>query len=54
MMENSLRQALLMSAGSPVIFFERPLSAILMGTAIFLLVFPLIPKFQKKRPALGE
>ncbi len=54
MMENSLRQALLMSAGSPVIFFERPISAILMGTAIFLLIFPLIPKFQKKRPAFGE
>ena len=54
MMENSLRQALLMSAGSPAIFFERPISAILMGTAIFLLIFPLIPKFQKKRPAFGE
>jgi putative tricarboxylic transport membrane protein len=54
MMENSLRQALLMSAGSPVIFFERPISAILMGTAIFLLIFPLIPKFQKKRPDFGE
>jgi putative tricarboxylic transport membrane protein len=54
MMENSLRQALLMSAGSPLIFFERPISAILMGTAIFLLIFPLIPRFQKKRPAFGE
>ena len=54
MMENSLRQALLMSAGSPIIFFERPISAILMGTAIFLLIFPLIPKFHKKRPAFGE
>jgi putative tricarboxylic transport membrane protein len=54
MMENSLRQALLMSAGSPIIFFERPISAILMGTAIFLLIFPLIPRFQKKRPAFGE
>jgi putative tricarboxylic transport membrane protein len=54
MMENSLRQALLMSAGSPLIFFERPISGILMGTAIFLLIFPLIPRFRKKRPALGE
>jgi len=54
MMENSLRQALLMSAGNPLIFFARPISAILMGTAIFLLIFPLIPKFQKKRPAFGE
>ena len=54
MMENSLRQALLMSGGSPVIFFSRPISAALMGMAILLLVFPLIPKFQKKRPAFGE
>jgi len=54
MMENSLRQALLMSGGSPVIFFSRPISAALMGIAILLLVFPLIPKFQKKRPAFGE
>jgi len=54
MMENSLRQALLMSGGSPFIFFSRPISAALVGTAIFLLVFPLIPKFQKKRPAFGE
>ncbi|HSR11862.1 MAG TPA: tripartite tricarboxylate transporter permease, partial [Thermodesulfobacteriota bacterium] len=54
MMENSLRQALLMSAGSPLIFFSRPISGILMGIAILLIVFPLIPKFQKKRPAFGE
>lgn len=54
MMENSLRQALLMSAGNAMIFFSRPISAALMGTAILLLVFPLIPKLQKKRPAFGE
>jgi len=53
MMENSLRQALLMSAGSPLVFFERPISAVLMGTAIVLLVFPIIPRFRKKRSALG-
>jgi len=54
MMETSLRQALLMSGGTPLIFFTRPISAALMGTAIFLLVFPLIPKFKKRRPAFGE
>ncbi len=54
MMENSLRQALLMSGGSPLVFLSRPISAVLMGTAFLLLVFPLIPKFRKKRPAFGE
>ena len=33
-MERSLRQALLMSHGSFQIFFTRPISAVLMGTAI--------------------
>lgn len=51
MMGNGLGQALLMSAGSPVFFFEWPPSEILMGTAIFLLIFPLIPSFHN--PAKG-
>ncbi len=38
-LERSLRQALLISAGSPLIFFTRPISGALMG---FLLVFILI------------
>ncbi len=35
-LEPALRQALLMSAGSPLIFFQRPISGTLMG---FLLPF---------------
>jgi putative tricarboxylic transport membrane protein len=48
MMENSLRQSLLMADGSFLIFFQRPIAAALMGTAVFLLVFPLIPGLRKR------
>jgi putative tricarboxylic transport membrane protein len=49
MMENALRQSLMISRGSFFIFFTRPISSILLGLAIILLVFPLIAgKFRKK------
>jgi putative tricarboxylic transport membrane protein len=48
MFESALRQSLLMSHGSMIIFFERPISAALMGTATLLLVLPL---FMRRRPA---
>jgi putative tricarboxylic transport membrane protein len=54
MMENSLRQSLLMSGGSPFIFLNRPISSVILIIAFLLLVFPLIPWFNKKRPAFGE
>jgi putative tricarboxylic transport membrane protein len=49
MMEESLRRSLLMSQGSPLIFFQRPISALIILTAIFMLVSSLIPGFRKKR-----
>jgi len=42
LMENSLRQSLLLSHGSFSIFFSRPLSAILIIAAITLLLWPII------------
>jgi putative tricarboxylic transport membrane protein len=54
MMENSLRQSLLLSAGSPLIFLNRPISSGILITAFLLLVFPLIPWFRGKRPAFGD
>lgn len=54
MMENSLRQSLLMSAGTFLIFLNRPISLVFLIIAFLLLVFPLIPWFNKKRPAFGE
>jgi len=54
MMENSLRQSLLMSGGSPFIFLNRPISSVILIAAFLLLAFPLIPWFSQKRPAFGE
>lgn len=54
MMEDSLRQSLLMSAGSPLIFLNRPISLVILIIAFILLVFPLIPGLGKKRPAFSE
>jgi putative tricarboxylic transport membrane protein len=54
MMENSLRQSLILSGGSPLIFLNRPISSVILIIAILLLVFPLIPRLNNKRPAFGE
>jgi putative tricarboxylic transport membrane protein len=40
LMEMSLRQSLLLSLGSPMIFIERPIAAGLLATVIFSLVLP--------------
>jgi putative tricarboxylic transport membrane protein len=48
MMENSLRQALLMANGNPATFFQRPISGTLLGAALVLLILPLLPRFHRK------
>jgi putative tricarboxylic transport membrane protein len=53
MMELSFRQSLAMGDGNLLFFFYRPISATIMGIALFLLVFPLLPGFRKKRPAVS-
>jgi putative tricarboxylic transport membrane protein len=55
MFEDALRQSLVLSNGSLWIFFSRPISAVLLLVAIFLLISPVILKiFGKKRPALSD
>src|SRR5882672_2653585 len=49
LMEENLRRALLISRGDATVFFTRPLSAVLMATAAFLLVLALLPSLRKKR-----
>ena len=49
LMENNLRQSLALSYGSFSIFFTRPISAILMITAIVLLILPNLPWIRKKK-----
>jgi putative tricarboxylic transport membrane protein len=51
--EDALRQSLLLSDGSFLIFFQRPIAAIFIWAAIALLVFPMLPWLQRRRPAVG-
>ncbi len=52
MFEESLRQSLIMSDGSPIIFFLNPISAVLVSAALVVLVLPFLLK--KRRPTGGE
>src|SRR5471032_756494 len=49
LMEENLRRALLISRGDWTVFVTRPLSAVLMATAAFLLVLAILPSLRKKR-----
>jgi putative tricarboxylic transport membrane protein len=53
LMENALRQSLIMSHGSFTIFVTRPIALFFFAGAIFLLLSPLIPGL-KKRPKGGD
>jgi putative tricarboxylic transport membrane protein len=53
LLENALRQSLIMSGGDFSIFFIRPISLFLIAAALFLLVMPLIPGLRK-RPKGGD
>jgi len=54
MLEKALRRSLLHSGGDPTVFLTRPISAVLLAIAFGLLIFPLIPKLGKKKPAFAE
>jgi putative tricarboxylic transport membrane protein len=54
MMEVSMRQALLLSQGSFMIFFDRPISAACLGIAALLLLTNLIPFLKRRRRKLEE
>jgi putative tricarboxylic transport membrane protein len=49
MLELSLRQSLAMSAGSYAIFFERPISGVMLGIGVIMLLFSLKTLFSKKK-----
>ena len=52
--ETSMRQALLMSDGSLMIFFERPISGTIMWIAIVLFLLPLIKIYRTKKIAKNK
>jgi putative tricarboxylic transport membrane protein len=49
MMEEFLRRAMLLSRGDPLVFFTRPISAVLLVAAALLLCAVLLPAFRKTR-----
>jgi TctA family transporter len=49
MMEENLRRALLLSRGSPTVFFERPISLTLLILSAALLIIVMLPNISKKR-----
>jgi len=54
MFENALRQSLIISGGSMMIFFTRPLPAVFISVSLALLFSPLVLRMLgKHRPGLG-
>lgn len=52
-LENGFRQSLILANGNPVIFISRPISAVFIFVALFLLLSPpILKRFGKKRPGL--
>jgi TctA family transporter len=49
MMEENLRRAMLLSRGDVSVFFTKPISAVLLGISLVLLLIVLAPSVKKKR-----
>ena len=49
LMEENLRRAMLLSRGDPVVFFQRPISAVMLVFAILLLLIIILPNVRKTR-----
>jgi putative tricarboxylic transport membrane protein len=54
MLENALRQALIISHGSFRIFINRPISLTCLSVAVLFLFLPLFPSFKKLRKKIEE
>ncbi len=51
LMEEKLRQALILSRGNFMTFVERPISGVLLAVAVLMLIVALLPSINKKREA---
>ena len=54
MFDVALRRSLLLAGGDATTFITRPISAVLLGSAFLILIFPLLPWFKKKRKVIEE
>jgi putative tricarboxylic transport membrane protein len=48
MAENALRQSLIMSQGSPFIFFNRPIAGVITAVALFFFILPVITPWWRR------
>jgi putative tricarboxylic transport membrane protein len=53
LLEKSVRQSLVISQGSPLIFFARPISMVLMVATLFIISSPIFIKLLKRRRLLN-
>ncbi len=51
LMEQTLRQSLIISGGDPMIFFTRPIAGCIMAIAIVMLIWPFLVMLRKKLTA---
>jgi putative tricarboxylic transport membrane protein len=49
LMEENLRRAMLIARGDPTTFVTRPISGVLIGLAVVLLILAALPMIAKKR-----
>jgi TctA family transporter len=49
LMEENLRRSLVLSRGDPSVFIDRPISATLLGVAVIVLLFLILPQFRRTR-----
>jgi putative tricarboxylic transport membrane protein len=49
MLEEHLRRAMIIARGDPLVFLQRPISAVLLGLAVLALAIVLMPNVAKKR-----
>ena len=54
LLENALRQSLILSGGSMKIFVNRPISAACLALALFLLLSSVLPRMRKRRKMLVD
>jgi TctA family transporter len=49
LLEENFRRAMLLSGGDPLVFLQRPISAVLLGVAAILLIVLIFPTIRRKR-----
>jgi TctA family transporter len=52
LLESNMRRALIISRGDPIIFVERPISAVLLGIAALAIVLAVVPSIRRRRDAV--